>query len=171
MTSQASQLEKVFSSLEKVSPDINIEVREMALAMSKAEIVAMFNQFANDLFTTLLRITISKNVESEYNVTGQKNLFEKSLKLNKQLPIDKFTLVILEFAADIYDGNEEKFLDMEIPDQRVNVNNEFGMIRSEKFKGLWKTMQKTDKVSLHEIVTALTSYAHAFFFKSAMNIG
>lgn len=170
MDDQALQLKKVFESLEKVSSEINEEVKEMALAMSKNEIVTLFNQHANDLFTALLRITMSKNVENEYNVNGQKNLFEKSLKINKQLPLDKFTFIILEFAADIYDGNEEKFLAMDIPDKKVNVNNEFGMIRSEKFKELWKTLASADKIILRDITTSLTTYAHAFFFKSAFEV-
>lgn len=164
------RLNKVINSLEKVpSATKELVLEKMALSMSELEIIQSFNQQAHDLFSLLISITKKLNKEKEYNVSGYKLLFDNTLKFNAKLPIDKFTLLILEFAAEIYAEDENCFLDMAIPDTKVGVNNEFSLIRSEMFKKLWKILENNDKNSLKENIIPLTMYAHAYLYKTLLS--
>ena len=166
--SNDEQLERVVQSLEKVPEETKQMVLKMALAMSEREIIQSFNQQAHDLFSLVITITKKFNKEREYNVSGYKVLFENALKMNAKLPLDKFTLLILEFASEIYAENENCFLEMSIPDKKVNVGNEFGLIRSEMFKKLWVIVGQTDKNNLKENIIVLTTYAHAHLYKTLL---
>lgn len=85
-----------------------------------------------------------------------------------KLPLDKFTLIILEFANEIYSEEENCFMDMTIPDAKLEVGNEFGLIRSEIFKSLWKILDKNHKQIIKEKIILLTTYAHTYFYKTVM---
>lgn len=167
MSSKVNQdrLLRVVDSLDQVAQDIKQEIYDMSLKLDKFEIIRLFNQQAFDLFTIMATITSKLNKEKDYKVGGYRILFENALKINLEAPIDKFTLLILEHAAEIYDENEESFLKMTIPDANIKVGNEFSIIRCEKFKELWKLMDNNDKEILKNNVINLTMYAHAFLYK------
>lgn len=166
MSNSSKQLERVAESLEKVPHEIKQMVFEMAQSMSEMEIIQLFNQQARDLFTLMGNIAKRLRRQKEQSeVTAYKNLFENALKINAKLPIDKFTLVMLEYAAEIYAENEDCFLNMPIPDANVNVNNEFNIIRSDMFKHMWRIIEEDDKKSVKDIMLPLTTYAHAFLYK------
>ncbi|AVL93750.1 hypothetical protein mvi_390 [Megavirus vitis] len=160
------RLEKVVYSLQKVNPAINKDILSMAQAMSDVQIIKLFNQDATDLFAEMSRIIKLLQKENECKVDSYKFLFETAIKINAKLPIDKFTLIILEYAAEIYGGDENVFLDMPIPDAKINVGNEFGLIRSEMFKSLWRILDRENKDIIKDKITSLTTYAHAYLYKS-----
>ena len=162
------QLDNVVKSLDRVPIDTRQMIFSMSKGMSELEIIQSFNQQALDMFILVISITKRTGKEKEYQFTGYKALFDNAVKINNKLPLDKFTLIILEFAAEIYAEEENCFLDMSIPDKEVNVGNEFGLIRSESFKILWKTLGRTDKEALKENIILLTTYAHAFLYKTLL---
>lgn len=163
-----SQLDIVVKALEKVNNETNKMILQMCNGMNESEVIQSFNQQALDLFSKLLTITKRTGKESEYKVGGYKALFDNAIKINARLPLDKFTLVILEFAPDIYQENEDCFLNMSIPDANVKLGNEFSIIRSEMFKSLWKDLSKSDKAAVGEIIILMTTYAHIYFYKTLL---
>lgn len=163
---EEKQLKNVIESLEKIPMDTKQMIFDMAAGMTEQEIIQSFNQQSLDMFQTLIEITTKLLLEKEYQFVGYKALFDTAVKTNAKLPLDKFTLLILEFAADIYAEKEDCFLKMSIPDKEVNVGNEFGLIRSEKFKKLWITLVDEDKSRLKNDIILLTAYAHTFLYKS-----
>lgn len=168
-TNNNERLDNVIKSLDKVP----IETRKMTLAMAQnmteIEIIKSFNQKALDLFNFMIAVTKRLGKEKECsNVKGYKTLFDNALKINAKIPLDKFTLIILEFAAEIYAQDEDCFLKMTIPDTKVNVNNEFGLIRSEMFKELWLASGKRDHDEVSDIVILLTTFAHAYLYKTIL---
>lgn len=168
MTSNNQRLNNVIESLEKVNPEIKQMVYQMALEMSEMEIIQSFNQRASDLFTLLIVITKRLGRESEFKINGYKNLFDSATRINKKLPLDKFTLIILEYAAEIYTEEENCFLNMTIPDANVTVGNEFGIIRSAMFKKLWTDINPNNKNNIKEVVIPLTTFAHAHLYKTVL---
>jgi hypothetical protein len=168
-TNNSNRLENVILSLEKVPIDTKEMTFAMARSMSEIEIIKFFNQKAIDLFNFMIAVTKKLGKEQECNnVMGYKTLFDNALKINAKLPLDKFTLIILEYAAEIYAQNEDCFLKMTIPDTKVNINNEFGLIRSEMFKDLWKISGKKDREEVADIVILLTTFAHAHLYKTIL---
>lgn len=167
MTDKQNQLERIINTLEKVDEKTKTMVYNLALNMNNMEIIQTFNQRAIDLFITLLKITEEYKKEKEFKIKGYKALFENALKINIKIPIDKFTLTILEFAADIYSENEEYFYGMTIPDTKLNLgNNEFGMLRSEAFKDLWVILTKEHQTKLKNNIVLLTTFAHVHLYKT-----
>lgn len=160
------QLENVVKSLDRVPTETKQMIFDMSQGMKEMEIIQSFNQQALDMFTAVINVTKKLGKDKEYNFLGYKNLFDNAVQMNKKLPVDKFTLIILEFAAEIYAEQEDCFLTMSIPDKEVNVGNEFGMIRSETFKILWTTLNNTDKNILKEHIILLTTFAHAYLYKT-----
>ncbi|XWV25189.1 hypothetical protein QJ856_gp0583 [Tupanvirus deep ocean] len=168
VTTDQQRLTRVIDSLEKVPRETKQMVFDMAQSMTELEIIRSFNQQALDMFNLMIVITKRMNKEKDCNVAGYKALFDNAIKINAKLPLDKFTLLILEFAADIYAENENCFLDMAIPDAKVTVGNEFGLIRSQMFKNLWKELNQSDKNSLKEVIIPLTTFAHAHLYKTVL---
>ena len=165
------KLEKVINALEKVNDETKTLILNMAKSMKEMVIIQSFNQSSLDLFTEILKITTRLGKEGEYKVGGYKAIFDNAIKINVKMPVDKFTLVILEFAPEIYSENENFILNMPIPDTQVGVANEFSMIRSEKFKNLWKTLGSNEKEILKEKIILLTTYAHAYFYQTVLKQG
>lgn len=162
------QLDRVIESLNRVNSETKQIVFKMAQGMNEIEIVRSFNQKSCDLFTILINLTKKYRRENDYNVSGYKVLFENAIKIRANLPVDKFTLMILEYAPEIYERDENCFLKMTIPDKKVTLNNEFGVIRSEKFKDLWKVLVQEDKENIADEVTLLTTFAHAYLYKTLL---
>lgn len=159
-------LENVIDSIDRVPLDVKQAIFSMSNEMGEMEIIQSFNQQAQDMFASVLYMTKKVNKDKEYNFSGYKVLFDTAIKHNNKLPIDKFTLIILEFAAEIYAGEEDCFLKMSIPDKEVKVGNEFGMIRSESFKILWKLLGRSDKKKLKDQIQSLTTFSHAYLYKT-----
>ena len=165
---EENQLKNVIKSLERVPQETKQMIFDMATGMSDLEIMQSFNQQAFDTFTLLIAITIRMGKEKECKVTGYKVLFDNAVKINKKLPLDKFTLIILEYAAEIYAEEEDCFLNMEVPDTNINVGNEFGIFRSEMFKKLWKIMNSKDKKDMKDNIILLTTFAHTYLYKTIL---
>lgn len=163
----SSKITKVIEALEKVPLETRQMIFGMAHEMSISEIIQSFNQYAFDLFNTLITITKKMKQDKDYKIDGYKKLFEAAIKKDIKLPANRFTLDILMYAPEIYAEEEDCFLGMTIPDANISVNNEFGIIRSEKFKELWKNLIETDKQEIKTNLISLTMYAHAFLYKTA----
>lgn len=162
------KLISVADALERVDPETKKMVWNIAKQMNDTEVVVMFNQVALDFFNYMINIAKKLGKEREYGFNGYLVFFQNALKININLPIDKFCLIILEFAPEIYAENEDCFMGMEIPDHNVNVGNEFSMIRSETFKRMWTILNDTDKKTCRDKTILLTIYAHAFLYKTLL---
>ncbi|AYV85283.1 MAG: hypothetical protein Satyrvirus9_9 [Satyrvirus sp.] len=161
-------LYNVIKSLDKIDLKVKQMIFDMSHGMTEMEIIKSFNEQASYLFNLISTMTKRMGNEDEYKVSGYKTLFDNATKINAKLPVDKFTLVILEYAAEIYAEDENCFLNMTIPDKKCKVGNEFDLIRSENFKKLWKILGKDDKRMITDNVILLTTYAHAYLYKTIL---
>ena len=162
------QLEKVQQALERVNDGTKEMVLEMAKGMTDLEVIRSFNQEVYDFFAILINVTKRMGVDKEYKIEVHNTFFEKAIKTNVLLPIEQFTLIILEFAPEIYTENEECFLRMSIPDAKLESGNEFNIIRSEHFKKLWLTLSSDDKSNIKDKIILLTTYAHTYFYQTLL---
>lgn len=164
---QTKTLEKVVDSLDRVNSDTKKMVFDMAKGMTEQEIITQFNQTALDFFNTTISITKRMGNAREYGFEAYLIFFNQAIKADAKIPIDQFTLTVLEFAPEIYSENESTFLNMNIPDGKLTdsayANNEFSLIRSEKFKRLWQSLKPQDKEEVKTSIILLTTYAHTFF--------
>lgn len=168
MTSAEQQLNNVIRSLDRVKLETKQMIFDIGESMSELEIIQSFNQRAFDLFNILTDLTKKLNKENDYKVVSYKTLFENAIKINVKLPLDKFTLIILEYAPEIYAENEDCFMTMSVPDTTVHVGNEFSIIRSEMFKKIWTELNQNDKNIVKDNIILLTTFAHAHLYKIAI---
>lgn len=166
--SDQSRLSKAVASLERVNLETKKVIFGMAQGLRDIDVIQSFNQFSLDLFTMIIEIT-HKLGEKEGEVRAYKVLYDNAIKINIKLPIEKFTLFILEYAPEIYAEDEDCFLKMPIPDKKITVDNEFGLIRSEMFKKLWVKLDKTDKNRIKDKVVLVTMYAHAYLYQNVLH--
>jgi hypothetical protein len=118
---------------------------------------------------------LSDKTKIDCGIKGYRQLFDIAISVNVFMAIDKFALIVLEFAPEIYSENDNCFLSMVIPDTNVNFGtgsgNAFGVIRTQAFKDMWIKLG-TMKGGLHDRdilkadVMELTCHAHAYFIKS-----
>lgn len=168
MLSDAERLQKVVNNLQKIPIETRQMVFNMSCGMSEQEIIQSFNQQSYDLFNVVALVVKKLGKENEFKVSGYRAIFDNAIKINNRLPIDKFTLMILEYAAEIYAEEENIILNMKIPDKDVSAGNEFGIIRSEMFKSIWRLLSEDDKTKIKEILIPLTTYAHAYLYKTVL---
>lgn len=161
----AKTMTNVIKALQSVSEEKQIMARRIAQGYSAAEIVTKFNQAGKDFFALLQRIIRETGSKKDYNVAGYEKLFHHAIGIRQDWPIDKFTLMILQFAPQVYEEDEQFFLSVEIPDQNVRINNEFGIIKTEAFKELWLTTTDSNRDDLKDQCLLLVSFAHAYFLK------
>lgn len=158
-------MEKIAAALSTIDPNITSGILDLAKNLSEQEIINLFNQNAIDFFNMAIETSQNLGLEKEFGFGAYKTLFTSALKINAKLPIDKFTIIILEHAPDIYDENEKYFLEMSIPDGEVKVSNAFSIIKSTEFKKLWMVLDQKYKEIVKEHIISLTTYAHAYFYK------
>lgn len=152
--------------LDRVKPESNQLAFSYSKSMNESEIIQGFNQAANDLFSTLMKIIDTYKLnKSVYNIGGYKNLFNNAIASNRKLPLDKFTLTILVHADGIYSQDEERFLNMDIPETSIKVGNEFGVLSSGIFKEMWKIITTDEKEKLIDVVIQLTVHSHMYFYQ------
>lgn len=169
-----SILAKVVGALERVNPETSKMVLGMAKGMTEVEIISQFNQAAQDFFNTTISVTKRMGTSREYGGEAYLTMFQSAIKMDAKMPIDKFTLTVLEYAPEIYAEDEDMFLNMDIPDGDLKqmgapaADNEFSLIRSEKFKKLWKILSVADKEQIKANLILLTTFAHTFFIYSLL---
>lgn len=168
MASEAERLNKVINNLNKIPQETKQMVFNMSCGMTDQEIIQSFNQQSYDLFNIVALVVKKLKKDNEFKVVGYRAIFDNAIKINNRLPLDKFTLMILEYASEIYEEQEDLFLNMKIPDKDVSAGNEFGIIRSEMFKSIWRLLGTEDKTKIKEIVIPLTTYAHAYLYKTIL---
>lgn len=165
---QRATMINVIKALSTVKDSTKTMIRNIAKGYSEVEIVTKFNQSGKDFFVLLNRLTVESGRE-DLGVKGYEKLFNHAISIRKDWPIDKFTLMILQFAPQIYNEDEQFFLSVEIPDQSVRINNEFGIIKTEAFKELWLTTSASNKEALKKACLLLVTFAHAYFVKMINN--
>ena len=163
------RIDRVIASLHKVKPETDQMIRQIALSFSELEVIKSFNQESLDFFN--LVTTISKNTgrEDKLKLAGYGNLFQNAIKINVKFPIDNYTLIVLEYADQIYSENEDFFMKKKYGatgSTMVEVGNEFNIVHSDVFKELWKTLTDDDKHKIKGHVVMLTTYAHAYFYQT-----
>jgi signal transduction histidine kinase len=159
------RLAEAVEAISRVDPDICSKIFAMSQVKSVVEIVNSFNQAARDLFAILLEV--SRDNRIDYGMNGYKFMFDSAIKMNARLPLDKFTLVILKHAPEIYDEDEKNFLSMTVPDASVSVGGGFELIKSTSFKNLWLSATDEHKATIKRRVITLTYYAQAYLYKTA----
>ena len=164
-------LEEVTIELGKTKEEDRNNAIDAAKVLTQDEVIQQFNQSAVKLFTDAYNITVNRGKEREYKIGGYKFLYEKAVKMNKETPIDQFTLIILKYATDIYARNAEKFLKMDIPDEiklESDKKNEFELIHSAEFKNLWRTLTLIEKDTIISTIVEMTQFAHIFFIQKIL---
>lgn len=161
----AKTMSNVIKALQTVAADKQLMARRIAQGFSAAEIVSKFNQAGKDFFVLLKHIINEVGENKDYNLNGYEKLFHHAISIRQDWPIDKFTLMILQFAPQVYEEDEQFFLSVEIPDQNVRINNEFGIIKTEAFKELWLKTNDNRRDELKDNCLLLVSFAHAYFLK------
>lgn len=169
MAEEQKQLQKVINALEKVNNEIQQMIMQMANIMNDMEIIQSFNQESLDLFSMITEITKEIGKESEVKFGGYKLLLENAMKLNIRLPVDNFTLVVLEYAPYIYNQDEEFFLRKSYNNAKVEVGNEFAFIKSDSFKEMWKNLSPDSKEDIKKKFLNVTIFAHVYFIKTVFN--
>lgn len=171
MAAQQKQLQKVVNALEQVNMETQQTILQMARGMSDMEIIQLFNQESLDLFTVITDTVKSLGKENEIKFGGYKLLLENAMKLNVKLPVDNFTLVVLEFAPFIYMDDEDFFMRKTYGNgsAKLEVGNEFAFITSEPYKEMWKLLDKNIKQKIKNKFLSVTIYAHVYFFKTVLN--
>lgn len=161
----------VIKELEKVAEETVQLIVELATTTTEEEVICNFNQSGTDLFRVLVSIMTKYNFDmNAYRIPDYQHLFAKAIQVNYRLPIDKFTLTILSHASEIYDQNEEKFLNMKIPDTHIKVGSEFTILSSGLFKEMWGKISRTDRENLKDVVIGLTMHSHTYFVKKLMSM-
>ena len=162
------RMDKVVKALDQVNPETKQMIFNMAKSMKELEVIQSFNQQSLDFFNLSTAITRRMGRESEFKMAGYKALYDNTIKMNIKMPIDNFTLVVLEYAPQIYSENEDFFLNQITGDTKVEVGNEFSLIKSEMFKNLWKILNKPDRADIKEKVILLTTFAHVYFYQTIL---
>ena len=162
------RLNKVIANLDRVPQETKQMIFNMSCKMSEQEIIQSFNQQAYDLFNLCALLVKKVGKDNEFKVGGYRAIFDNAIKINNRLPLDKFTLLILEHAAELYAEQEDLFLNMKIADKDLSAGNEFSIIRSEMFKAMWKLLGNVDRNKIKEIVIPMTTYAHGYLYKTVL---
>lgn len=170
MTDSTNTLNKIINGLNKVDNETNNDIMKMSKSMNSSEIISNFNQRSLDFFNDVITITKNRNKLKESGFEVYLHFLHQAIKADAKMPIDQFSMVVLEFASAIYDQDENLFLDMHIADSQIEGqfgNNEFSIIKSEKFKNLWRELNQDEKKVIKDHMIDLTISAHAYFFKTA----
>lgn len=161
------QLARVIAALERVNQMMKQTIFNYSTSMSELDVIQSFNQNALDLFTNMIKVATELNLPNQSKkASGFKVLFDKAIKSNIKLPLEKFCLVILEYAPEIYEDCENYFLEMEIPDADVKVGNDWGMLRSKEFKDTWLILTPNMKERIKNPITLMTIYSHVYFYQT-----
>jgi hypothetical protein len=143
----------------------------MSKSMSDVEIIMRFNQMMSSLFTFLIDKTKPLPNYKDYDFDIYFKLMEKSISINTKFPIERFCLIVLILAPQIYEKNENFFLNYKLNAQiktSFSNQNEFSIFESEKFKELWKIMDTESKNRFVDDFTLLTVFAHTYFLQVVM---
>lgn len=159
-------LKKIIQSLEKVDSNITNTILGMAEKTSMAQVINDFNYNSLEVLDFLDYIGKKYNHTDTCDMTKHRLLFENAIQINKRLPVDKFSLIVLEHAQDIYDENEEYFMELPMPDVNAKAGKDFSMIKCEAFKKVWTSLDEEDKDLVKEKVISLTTSAHIYFIKN-----
>lgn len=165
-TDKSIILNNVLSALKRVDAKNVAMINQLAKTKSFDEIISQFNQNALDAFNALHRITVHMGCESTCKISAYLNLFKDAISMDSKMPLDRFTLTILEYAPEIYAQNDEVFLNMAVPDVKIGVANEFNVFRSQMFKDLWRNMSAPNRHIIRQRILLLTTYAHTFLCKT-----
>jgi len=167
---EQEKMNKVIESLNNVNDNTKQLVYNMASSMNDLEIIKMFNQSSLDFFILTAQITTRMGVEGKYKMGAYKMMYDNTIKINAKMPIDHYTLTVLEYANEIYSENEDFFLKKKLGNAVVEVGNEFNMVSSDMFKNLWVKLEESDKYNIKEKMLVLTTLAHVYFYKTLMNV-
>jgi hypothetical protein len=160
----AQRLAEVADALQRVPQETCQALYEHSRTMTSVDIIRTFNQKSRDLFALLIEIARANKIN--HSINSYQMMFENAITVNSKLPIDKFTLVILKYAPEIYSEEEEHFLRMTVPDAQVSVGNAYGIIRSEAFRNIWLSADDDYQSRIKECVILLTTYAQIYLYKT-----
>ncbi len=163
-----SDLERVLAALERVPEEIQQDVLSLANSMTCEETVQKFNNQAKDNFVILEKIATMCNKYKECNIEGNKKLFDHAVKQKADLAVNKFTLVILEYAPEIYAADHECFLKMSIPESELKVADGFSLVKTTMFKEMWVQLPNDFQCEIIDNMILLTMYAHAYLYKTLL---
>lgn len=161
------QLTVVIAALERVDLAIRQEIYKMSLNMSRDMLVQSFNQRAKDMFSLLERISRACGRYETTDLAANRSLFNTAVTTSPEIAVNKFTLLVLEFAPEIYARDEEAFLKMTIPETDVKTSAGWGVIRSNEFRDMWvHDMTGEMKTQVTELMIRMVTIAQAFLYQT-----
>lgn len=159
-------MNKIINSINKIDERTLQDINDLSDSMTEMEIVKSFNQCAVELYDILLKLANKHRMTKILDIDSYQILFNTSVKINYRLPIQKYVENILQFAYEIYNDKEEEILGMESSDEQINVGDQSGIIQIDIIKKLWKLLNDDDREVLKRSIIGLTTYSHAFFYKT-----
>lgn len=163
---EKERLGRVFEAMRRLDTEIRERILEMTRRLETNAIIRLFNQNASDLFSLIKSLTKDNTNPEIYNLSAYQNLFATAIKLKASFPIDKFSVLVLEYVNEIYARDEKLFLDMEVPVTKVAIgSNEFGFIKTQMFKDLWTSLDAKNKDLVYNKITSMTTFAHSYFYR------
>ena len=114
-----AQLQVVVQALERVPRATRQQIYQLSQSAQRADLVTAFNQNARDMFTLLEQISRQCGRYETTKLGSNRMLFDTAIGSHPEIALNKFTLLVLEFAPEIYSRDEEAFLQMTIPTTEI----------------------------------------------------
>lgn len=162
-------IKDIIDALDRVDEETTDLVISLANRKSDIDIMSEFNQLSVQVLEDLERIGKKYGCEGVCNMKHHRETLEHALKINARLPIDKFSVLILLHAAEVYNEEEKYFMELPMPDVDAKAGNKFTVIKCEPFKDVWKLLDKRDKRMVVDKTILLTTWAHAYFIKNVLS--
>ncbi|CAI2358539.1 Hypothetical protein MVR_LOCUS245 [uncultured virus] len=170
MSNDTLDNDTIIRSIESI-PDIVKQFIRSKVATYQPNMYDLFDEFNNHvtgLFQLLDQLVIKYNMTSHFKMLANyKQLIKHAINCKRSLVIDKYTLVTLEYAADILDGREDVFLNMTFNDTQGKLDgNEFSIIKCDNFKVLWKQLTEDERTQIHTRMISMTTTSLIFVVKT-----
>lgn len=155
---------KIQESLARVPEEYVEIIRSDYMDRSMYELFDIFNTNVNQFFDLAHSIAEKYGVSHEFRFMGYKSLMENTImKMGKRIPIDQFSTIILEFVNEVYNEDENFFLNYEIEEEKIENNEHISIFEINRIKELYGKIENEDKEMIMEKIKTLTIYAHAYF--------
>jgi hypothetical protein len=129
-------------------------------------VIKDFNNKTIDFFNYLIQISskVIKNKDLTNKITNYKRMYELSYKVNASFPLDHFCEAILPYNREIYSRSDDYFLNKNMNDIKITVNNEFSMISPNEIKDIWLQLNNDEiKNNIRTKLINLTNCAELYF--------
>ena len=123
--------------------------------MSITEIVNNFNNQADDLMAQMYACS------QDYDIKVYHQMFVKLKNFNATKAIEQFIIYVLPFKEKIYEDDESFFLEKS-GQELTGDGSEYTMMKSLKFKDLWKTLSDDSKNNIFKFFKVMVYFAEEY---------